>query len=94
MRGLLVAGMFSTFFLGALYLERVRGYSALGTGVAFLPLSLAVGVLSARHHRAPDGPLRPPRRDAAGLVLSCVALLLMSRVGEHSTYFPACSSRS
>ena len=46
-RGLLATGLFSTFFLGALYLERVRGYSALRTGVAFLPLSLAVGVLSA-----------------------------------------------
>ena len=46
-RGLLASGLFSTFFLGALYLERVRGYSALRTGVAFLPLSLAVGVLSA-----------------------------------------------
>ena len=46
-RGLLATGLFSTFFLGALYLERVRDYSALRTGVAFLPLSLTVGALSA-----------------------------------------------
>src|SRR6185295_16373264 len=37
-RGLLASGLFSTFFLGALYLERVRGDSALRTGVAFIPL--------------------------------------------------------
>ena len=36
-RGLLASGMFSTFFLGALYLEHVRGYGALRTGLAFLP---------------------------------------------------------
>ena len=31
-RGLLVTGMFSAFFLGALYLERVLGYDAIDTG--------------------------------------------------------------
>ncbi|HYZ28347.1 MAG TPA: MFS transporter, partial [Thermoleophilaceae bacterium] len=33
-RGFLVTGMYSTFFLGALYLEHVRHYSALQTGAA------------------------------------------------------------
>ena len=28
-RGFLVTGMYSTFFIGTLYLEHVRGYSAL-----------------------------------------------------------------
>ena len=31
-RGLLVTGMFSAFFLGSLYLERVLGYDAIQTG--------------------------------------------------------------
>src|SRR6185295_4840358 len=35
-RGFLVTGMYSTFFLGTLYLEHVRHYSALQTGAAFL----------------------------------------------------------
>jgi EmrB/QacA subfamily drug resistance transporter len=87
-RGLLAAGLFSTFFLGALYLERVRGYSALGTGVAFLPLSLAVGVLSAGITARLMARFGPRAVMLPGLVLSCVALLLMSRVGEHSSYFP------
>ncbi|HEY5262139.1 MAG TPA: MFS transporter, partial [Solirubrobacteraceae bacterium] len=38
-RGLLITGMFSAFFLGALYLERVLGYDAIDTGLAFLPLT-------------------------------------------------------
>ncbi|MGC2372660.1 MAG: hypothetical protein WA484_02180 [Solirubrobacteraceae bacterium] len=45
-RGLLVTGMFSAFFLGSLYLERVLGYDAIETGVAFMPLTVAIGVMS------------------------------------------------
>ena len=39
-RGLLVTGMFSAFFLGSLYLERVLGYDAIDTGLAFMPLTI------------------------------------------------------
>ena len=45
-RGFLVTGMYSTFFLGALYLEHIRHYSPLETGAAFLPWTLTVAVLS------------------------------------------------
>ena len=40
-----VAGMFGMFFLGALYLRRVLGYDALGIGLAFLPVTIAMGTL-------------------------------------------------
>ena len=46
-RGMLATGMFSTFFLGALYLEGVLGYSPVQTGLAFLPMSVTMGILSA-----------------------------------------------
>ena len=36
-RGFLVTGMYSTFFLGTLYLEHIRHLSALQTGLAYLP---------------------------------------------------------
>jgi EmrB/QacA subfamily drug resistance transporter len=45
-RGLVISGMFSVFFFGTLYLEEIRGLSPLQTGVAFLPMTLAVGALS------------------------------------------------
>ena len=45
-RGFLVVGMYSTFFLITLYLEQVRGFSALQTGAAFLPWTLTVAILS------------------------------------------------
>jgi predicted MFS family arabinose efflux permease len=43
---LMVAGLFGMFFLGAIYLQRVLGYDALEVGLAFLPVALAIGVLS------------------------------------------------
>jgi len=45
-QGLLVVGMFGMFFLGALYLQRVLGYDPLQVGLAFLPSTLVMGVLS------------------------------------------------
>ena len=45
-RGMLITGMFSAFFLGSLYLERVLGYDAIQTGLAFMPLTLSIAVMS------------------------------------------------
>ena len=44
-----IAGMFGMFFLGALYLQRVLHYDALQTGLAFLPVTILVGILSMRY---------------------------------------------
>ncbi len=43
---LLVAGIFGFFFLDSLYLRRVRGYDAVHTGFAFLPITISIGALS------------------------------------------------
>ncbi|HEX4805268.1 MAG TPA: MFS transporter, partial [Conexibacter sp.] len=45
-RGLVMAGMYSVFFFGALYLEQLRGDSPLGTGFAFLPMTLTVASMA------------------------------------------------
>ncbi len=44
-----VAGMFGMFFLGALYLQRILAYDALQTGLAFLPVTILMGILSVRY---------------------------------------------
>jgi MFS family permease len=44
--GLTVAGMLGMFFTGALLLQRVYGYDAVETGLAFLPVSVGIGVFS------------------------------------------------
>ena len=55
-RGLLITGMFATFFIGVLYLERIRGYGALTAGLAFLPQTLLLGRPLARPHRLDGQP--------------------------------------
>jgi EmrB/QacA subfamily drug resistance transporter len=45
-QALLVAGMFGMFFMGSLYMQRVLGYDALEIGLAFLPTTIVMGVLS------------------------------------------------
>jgi MFS family permease len=87
-RGFLVTGMYSTFFLGALYLEHVRHYSALQTGAAFLPWTLTVAALS-------QGiTARLVRRFGAlavlttGMASAVAGLLLFSTVGQGTSFFP------
>src|SRR4051794_40175870 len=48
---LLLGGMYSLFFFGVLYFQQVKGYNALESGVAFLPMTLGIiggSVLSQR----------------------------------------------
>ncbi|MGN6263881.1 MAG: MFS transporter, partial [Ralstonia sp.] len=45
-QALVVAGMFGMFFMGALYMQRVLGYSAMQVGLAFLPANIIMAVFS------------------------------------------------
>jgi EmrB/QacA subfamily drug resistance transporter len=45
---LVAMGMFGFFFLDALYMRQVLHYDALKTGLAFLPATLTIGILSLR----------------------------------------------
>src|SRR5262249_27826350 len=46
-RALLFTGLFTNFFFGALFLQNALGFNAFQTGLAFLPTTLAIGVMSA-----------------------------------------------
>jgi EmrB/QacA subfamily drug resistance transporter len=87
-RGLLVTGMFSAFFLGALYLERVLGYNAIDTGLAFLPLTFSIAAMSMGIATRLVGRFGAQRTLAAGLVGIIVGLLLLAVDGVHQSYFP------
>ena len=87
-RGLLVTGMFSAFFLGSLYLERVLGYDAIDTGLAFLPLTIAIAALSMGISAMAVGRFGPLPTLVAGLVGIVVGLLLLAGQGVHASYFP------
>jgi EmrB/QacA subfamily drug resistance transporter len=87
-RGFLVTGMYSTFFLGTLYLEHVRHYSALQTGAAFLPWTLTVAALSLGLttrlvNRFGEFPVL-----VVGMVSVGIGLLLMITTGADTSFFP------
>ena len=87
-RGVLVTGMYSTFFLGTLYLEHVRHYDALQTGAAFLPWTLTVAVLSQGITARMVSRFGALPVLMSGMASAVVGLLLFSSVGAHTAFFP------
>ncbi|MEA2429889.1 MAG: hypothetical protein QOI19_362 [Thermoleophilaceae bacterium] len=85
-QALVVAGMFGMFFMGALYLQRVLGYDALETGLAFLPTTIIIGGLSLRYAErlimrfGGKGTLVP------GLLFIASGLLLFTRAPVDGSY--------
>ena len=87
-RGFLVIGMFSTFFIGALYFEHVQGYSPIKTGLAFLPQAVAMATMSAGITarlvtRFGNKPVMYP-----AMALAAGGLVLFATAGPHAAYFP------
>jgi EmrB/QacA subfamily drug resistance transporter len=87
-RGLLITGMYSAFFLGALYLERVLGYDAIDTGLAFMPLTIAIATMSLGVSARAVERFGAVQTLAAGLGGIIVGLLLLAAQGVHASYFP------
>jgi EmrB/QacA subfamily drug resistance transporter len=85
-QALLVVGMFGMFFLGALWLQQILGYDALEVGLAFLPGTLFMGLISLRF----SGPLAmrfgPVATLLPGLIAIGAALLLFAGTPVHATY--------
>lgn len=75
------------FFLAALQLQVVVGYSALGAGTALLPTTALMLLFSARSGALADriGPRIPL---TVGPLLCAAGMLLMLRVGPDASYLP------
>jgi EmrB/QacA subfamily drug resistance transporter len=85
-QALVVAGMFGTFFLGSLYLERVLGYSALEIGLAFLPTTIVMGTLSVRYAEPLMTRFGARTTLIPGLVLTAAALALFAQAPVDGSY--------
>jgi EmrB/QacA subfamily drug resistance transporter len=85
-QALTVAGMFGMFFLGVLYLQRVLGYDALQTGLAFLPTTIVMGTLSVRYSERVIMRFGTRRTLLPGLVLIAAGLALFARVPVDGDY--------
>ncbi len=87
-RGFLVTGMYSTFFLGTLYMEHVLHYSALQTGLAFLPWTVTVGILSLGVTARLVTRFGAMRVLILGMVTVIIGLTLLSSAGAQTSFFP------
>jgi MFS family permease len=81
-----VAGMFGMFFLGALYLQRILHYDALQTGLAFLPATLAMGILSVRYTERLVTRFGARTMQFPGLALIGLGLLLFAQAPVSGGY--------
>ncbi|MEU7021198.1 MFS transporter [Streptomyces sp. NPDC046203] len=79
------AGFSGFFFLAALQLQVVSGYSALAAGTALLPTTILMLLLSAKSGELGEktGPRLPL---TVGPLLCAAGMLLMLRVGPHAAY--------
>jgi EmrB/QacA subfamily drug resistance transporter len=83
---LMVAGLFGMFFLGAIYLQRVLGYDALQVGLAFLPVALAIGLLSVGFSARLITRFGARATLLPGLLLIIAGLALFARTPVDATY--------
>jgi EmrB/QacA subfamily drug resistance transporter len=85
--GILWAGaMFAWFFLSALYLQLVLGYSPLQVGLGFLPGNLVMGFLSIAVSAKLVMRYGVRKPLAVGLVIAGIGLLLFARAPVHGGY--------
>ena len=87
-RGLMVVGMYSTFFIGVLYFQHVLGFDPIRTGLAFLPQTLCVALMSAGLTTRIMNRLQPKWTALLGLAVLGVGLTLFITSGVHTAYFP------
>ena len=78
-QALMVAGMFSMFFLGALYMQRILGYDPLQVGLAFLPATLVMGTMSLGFSERLIMRFGPRQTLIVGMLLTALGLLLFAR---------------
>jgi EmrB/QacA subfamily drug resistance transporter len=85
-QALAISAMFGIFFLGSLYLQRVLGYDALHIGLAFLPVTVAMGTLSIRYSDRLVMRFGATTTLLSGLVLVAVGLVLFTRAPVGGSY--------
>jgi MFS family permease len=78
--------MFAWFFLSALYLQLVLGYSPLKVGLAFLPGNIVMGILSVSISAKLVMRYGIKRPLAAGLGVAAIGLLLFARAPVHGHF--------
>jgi EmrB/QacA subfamily drug resistance transporter len=85
-QALVVVGMFGLFFMVALYLQKVLGYGPLEVGLAFLPSSVLMGIISLRLSGPVSMKVGPRATLLPSLISILAGMLLFARTPVDGTY--------
>ncbi|MBS1862689.1 MAG: DHA2 family efflux MFS transporter permease subunit [Actinobacteria bacterium] len=86
-QGLMVAGMYGMFFLGALYLQKVLGFDSLEVGLAFIPVTAIIGTLSLGFSAKLNLRFGAKATLVPGLVSVGAGLALFSQISVDGSYW-------
>ena len=87
-RGLGATGLYASFFFSALYLQRTLSFGPFETGIAFLPQTVSVGLLSLGLTARLMQRFGATRVLCLGLGSTLLALGLLATTSEQTGYFP------
>jgi EmrB/QacA subfamily drug resistance transporter len=85
-QAMLVVGMFGMFFLGALYMQRILGYDPLEVGLAYLPATLVMGIMSFRFSAQLNMRYGAKTTLIPSMVAIAAGMLLFARTPVEATY--------
>src|ERR1700712_5578492 len=86
-QGLMVAGIYAMFFLGALYLQKVLGFDSLEVGLAFIPMTAIIGIRSLGFSAKLNMRFGARATLLPGLVSVGVGLLYLSQISSDGSYW-------
>ena len=87
-RALLFTGISTAFFIGVLNFQHLHGYSAFETGLAFLPMTVVLGILSAGVTARLMARVGPRRVLLFGTTTLATALTAVALADSNASYFP------
>jgi MFS family permease len=74
------------FFLGVLFMQHVLGYSSITTGVAFLPVSLGIGIFSVGLSARLNIRFGPKATLLPSVAALALGLVWLTRIPVHASY--------
>jgi EmrB/QacA subfamily drug resistance transporter len=84
--GLAIIGMFGLFLFMTYYLQVILGYSPVKTGLAFLPLTLAIIIGSTQISARLMNRVAPRMLMVPGMLLASGGMIILTRMTVHSSY--------
>jgi EmrB/QacA subfamily drug resistance transporter len=87
-RALLFTGISTSFFIGVLYLQHTHGFTAFATGLAFLPTTATLAIMSTGISARLMARFGPRNLLVVGMATIIAALAMFGMANEQTAYLP------